>query len=248
MPVKLRLRRQGRRKHAHYAIVAADARAPRDGRFIEKVGYYDPITSPARVFVDHEVALKWLSVGAQPTNTVRSILRHAGVTLKFALIKQGKSEEEMDRIYTRWRNEKDRKAKKKMVMIDAKGNLLEPVPDSPEPVKKAPEPVVEEKTEEKTEAKEAATEAEAPVAEETPAEEAAVEAEAPADEPAAEAEAPAAEEAPVEEPVAEAPAEEPAAEADAPAAEEAPAEEPVAEAETPVEEAPAETEEEKKEE
>ena len=229
MPVKLRLRRQGRRKHAHYAIVAADARAPRDGRFIEKIGYYDPVTSPARVYVDHDSALKWLKVGAQPTNTVRSILRHAGVTLKFALIKQGKSEEEMDRIYTRWRNEKDRKQKKKMVMIDVNGILLEPVPESSEPVKK-PAPVVEEKEEEVAAAPAAETEApaeEAPAAEaEAPAEEAPAAEKTPAEEPAAE-EAPAAEETPAEEP----------------AAEEAPA----AEAEAPAEEA-AETEEEKKEE
>ncbi|MEM6265582.1 MAG: 30S ribosomal protein S16, partial [Bacteroidota bacterium] len=102
MPVKLRLKRQGRKKAAHYAIVAADSRSPRDGRHIEKVGTYNPMTHPARLYVDEDKAIKWLQDGAQPTNTVRNLLRHAGVTVKFALIKQGKSEEQIADIYGRW--------------------------------------------------------------------------------------------------------------------------------------------------
>lgn len=186
MPVKLRLQRRGRKKAPFYAIVAADSRAPRDGRFIEKVGFYDPIAEPARVYVDHEVALKWLQTGAQPTNTVRSLLRHAGVTLKFALTKQGKSEEEMERIYTRWREEKDGKTKKKVISVDVHGTPLEPVP-STGPKKgfhaqAVPEPVVEEAPAPEPEpAPEATEEAPAAEAEEAPAaEETAPEAEAPA--------------------------------------------------------------------
>lgn len=195
MPVKLRLRRQGRSKAPHYSIVAADSRAPRDGRYIEKIGYYNPLTEPAQVYVDHNAAIKWLDTGAQPTNTVRSLLRHTGVTVKFALQKQGKTDEEVEKIFGRWRSEKDGKQKKKVVSIDIHGNLLEPVPDKPELKVVKPAPVVEE-----TPAAVEAPVIEAPVVEEvvaaaeTVVEEAVVEAA-----PAAEEAAPAAEEAPAEE-------------------------------------------------
>jgi len=128
MPVKLRLRRQGRKKAPHYSIVAADSRAPRDGRYIEKIGFYNPVANPAHIFVDHELALKWLSVGAQPTHTVRSILRHAGVNLKFALIKQGKNEDEMERIFNSWWEMKKARKKKKFVQVDVHGKPLEDIP------------------------------------------------------------------------------------------------------------------------
>ncbi|MCB0840278.1 MAG: 30S ribosomal protein S16 [Bacteroidetes bacterium] len=163
MPVKLRLKRQGRKQAVHYAIVASDSRSPRDGRYIEKIGTYDPVTQPAKIYVDHEAALKWLKVGAQPTNTVKSILRHAGVTVKFALFKQGKSEEEADKIFSKWWEAKKAKKKKKMVSCDIHGNPLEEVPvsEKPKPVAPAPEP-------------EAPAEEEAPVVEETAVEEAPV--------------------------------------------------------------------------
>ena len=77
--IKLRLRRMGAKKRPSYRIVAADSRSPRDGRFIESFGYYDPITEPATVRVDEERARHWLSVGAQPTETVRDIFRRAGL-------------------------------------------------------------------------------------------------------------------------------------------------------------------------
>jgi small subunit ribosomal protein S16 len=77
--VKLRLRRMGAKKRPSYRIVAADSRAPRDGAFIETVGFYDPITDPATVRVDVERARHWITVGAQPTDTVRSLLSKAGV-------------------------------------------------------------------------------------------------------------------------------------------------------------------------
>jgi len=77
--VKLRLRRMGAKKRPSYRIVAADSRSPRDGAFIENVGFYDPITDPATVTVNIDRARYWISNGAQPTETVRSILTRAGV-------------------------------------------------------------------------------------------------------------------------------------------------------------------------
>ena len=79
MAVKIRLKRMGAKQNPFYRIVAADSRYPRDGRFIENIGYYNPSTKPAEIKVDTELALKWLGNGAQPTDTVRSILSHEGV-------------------------------------------------------------------------------------------------------------------------------------------------------------------------
>src|SRR4051812_39621644 len=83
MAVKLRLRREGSKKNPHYRIVAADARSPRDGRFIEIVGEYHPTDNPSRIRVDEERALYWLRNGAQPTEPVSSILRISGVWQRF---------------------------------------------------------------------------------------------------------------------------------------------------------------------
>ena len=84
MAVKLRLKRMGAKKRPFYRIVAADARSPRDGRFIELVGTYNPITDPAEIKVNEEVALKWLSTGAIPTDTVRNLFTKEGIMKKFA--------------------------------------------------------------------------------------------------------------------------------------------------------------------
>lgn len=83
MAVKLRLKRMGSKQKPFYRIVAADSRSPRDGKFIETVGTYNPIMQPAEVKVNEELALKWLTNGAQPTDTVRNILSQAGVMKKF---------------------------------------------------------------------------------------------------------------------------------------------------------------------
>jgi small subunit ribosomal protein S16 len=77
--IKLRLRRMGAKKRPSYRIVAADSRAPRDGRFIEIIGTYDPLTDPSTVKINEERAKHWLSNGAQPTDTVRSLLRREGI-------------------------------------------------------------------------------------------------------------------------------------------------------------------------
>ena len=84
MAVKLRLKRMGSKRKPFYRIVAADARSPRDGRFIETVGTYNPVKKPAEVSIDEEKALKWLNNGAIPTDTVRSILSHEGIMAKYA--------------------------------------------------------------------------------------------------------------------------------------------------------------------
>lgn len=77
--VKMRLKRMGSKGAPFYRIVIADARAPRDGRFVEEVGYYDPTKEPSVIKIDQELAAKWLSQGAQPTETVKKLLKIAGV-------------------------------------------------------------------------------------------------------------------------------------------------------------------------
>ncbi|MBO5934396.1 MAG: 30S ribosomal protein S16 [Clostridia bacterium] len=82
MAVKIRLRRMGAKKAPFYRVVVADSRYPRDGRFIEEIGYYNPTTEPATVKIDAEAAKKWIGNGAQPTDTVRSILKNQGIIEK----------------------------------------------------------------------------------------------------------------------------------------------------------------------
>ena len=79
MAVKIRLKRMGMKKMPFYRVVVADERSPRDGRFIEEIGYYNPMTEPATIKIDVESAKKWLSNGAQPTDTARTLLKKSGV-------------------------------------------------------------------------------------------------------------------------------------------------------------------------
>lgn len=90
MAVKIRLKRMGAKKAPFYRIVVADSRSPRDGRFIESIGYYDSTVQPAAVKVDAEKAVEWLSKGAQPTDTVKNLLSKEGVMAKFAEAKAAK--------------------------------------------------------------------------------------------------------------------------------------------------------------
>lgn len=83
MAVKIRLKRMGAKKQPHYRFVVSDARSPRDGRFVEELGYYNPTSQPAVVKVDEERVLEWLRRGAQPSETVRALLSRAGVWQKF---------------------------------------------------------------------------------------------------------------------------------------------------------------------
>ena len=121
MPAKIRLQRHGRKGYAFYHIVIADSRAPRDGRYIERIGSYDPNTNPATITLDFDKALDWLSKGAQPTDTAKSILSYKGVLYKKHLlggVKKGAfTEEEGERRFQVWMTEKEAK-------IQAKKNHL----------------------------------------------------------------------------------------------------------------------------
>ena len=111
MAVKIRLARRGRKKAARYDIVVADARAPRDGRFIEKVGTYNPTTHPATVVLKADRALDWLMKGAEPTDTARTLLSHEGVMfrkhLQVGVNKGAITQEQADEKYESWRQQKD---------------------------------------------------------------------------------------------------------------------------------------------
>jgi small subunit ribosomal protein S16 len=111
MPVKLRLSRKGRKKAPFYHIVVADARAPRDGKFIEKIGTYNPMTKPATIEIDRNAAYDWLVKGAQPTDTVRAILRFKGVYYKKHLMRGVKKGaltlEQVDTMWQKWIDAKE---------------------------------------------------------------------------------------------------------------------------------------------
>lgn len=113
MSVKIRLARRGRKKQAIYDVVVADARAPRDGRFIEKIGTYNPNTNPASININNERALTWLLNGAQPTDTVKAMLSYRGIMLKkhlqIGVLKGAISQEQADAKFGTWLEEKDAK-------------------------------------------------------------------------------------------------------------------------------------------
>lgn len=79
MAVKMRLTRIGKKKNPFYRVVIADARSPRDGRFVEEIGYYNPLTEPAEIKIDAEKAKQWIKNGAQPTDTVKALLKKSGI-------------------------------------------------------------------------------------------------------------------------------------------------------------------------
>ena len=111
MPVKIRLSRKGRKKAPFYHIVVADARAPRDGKFIQKIGTYNPMTKPATIEVDRDAAFDWLMKGAQPTDTVKAILGFKGVYFKKHLMRGVKKGaltiEQADTMYQEWIDTKE---------------------------------------------------------------------------------------------------------------------------------------------
>jgi small subunit ribosomal protein S16 len=125
MPVKIRLSRHGKKHNAYYHIVVADARAPRDGKFIEVLGNYNPNTNPATIQIDSDKAMKWLSQGAQPTDTCRAILAYKGVLfqnhLKKGVTRGVITQEQADAKYQKWLEEKHNKIeeKRKRVMTSA---------------------------------------------------------------------------------------------------------------------------------
>jgi small subunit ribosomal protein S16 len=261
MPVKMRLARHGRKRYAYYHIVVADSRAPRDGRYIERIGTYNPNTNPATIDLDFDKAYDWLVKGAQPTDTVKAILSYKGVLYKKHLmggVKKGAfNEEEAEQKLEKWLTEKEAQIQAKRERLAGEESAaVKKQLDAEAKLREAKEAAIAAKNAElAAEAKAAAAPAEEEVAEEAPAEEVAEtpvaeevaeeKTEAPAEEKVAETEK-VAEEAPAAEETAEEKAEEPAEEKTA-KAEEAPVakettEAPVAEekAETPAEEKAAE--------
>ncbi len=113
MPTRIRLQRKGKKGQPFYHLVVADGRAPRDGKFIERLGTYNPMTHPATIDIDFDRALYWVQVGAQPTDTVRSILSHKGVFLKHHLLKGvtkgAHTEEQVEERFQAWLKEKEEK-------------------------------------------------------------------------------------------------------------------------------------------
>lgn len=124
MPVKIRLSRHGRKRAPFYHIVVADSRAPRDGRYIERIGSYNPITDPATIELNFDRALDWLRNGAQPTDTTRAILSYKGVMMKKHLdegVKKGAlTPEQAEEKFQTWMKEKESKIQAKKDRI-AKG-------------------------------------------------------------------------------------------------------------------------------
>jgi small subunit ribosomal protein S16 len=104
--VKIRLQRRGRKKLPVYKIVVADSRAPRNGRFIEALGQYTPLAAPAGITLDDARVMYWLGVGAQPTETVRSLLSREGIMLRLHLQRKGKSADEINQQVSEWRSAK----------------------------------------------------------------------------------------------------------------------------------------------
>jgi small subunit ribosomal protein S16 len=234
MATKIRLQRHGKKGKPFFHIVAADSRAKRDGRFIEKLGTYNPNTNPATIDLNFDETLKWVQTGAEMTDTARAILSYKGILYKNHLIKGiakgALTEEQVEERFAKWLDEKAGK-------VTLKKEKLEKAAEKTKADKMKSEAEVSAARAKEIEAKNT------PEVEEAPAEEAAApEAEAPADAPAAEAAAPEAE-APADAPAAEAAEPEVEAPADAPAAEaaatevEAPADAPAAAA--PEAEAPA---------
>ncbi|MCU0424671.1 MAG: 30S ribosomal protein S16 [Candidatus Kapabacteria bacterium] len=122
--VKLRLRRRGRKQAPIYDIVAMDSRKTRDGAFLERVGQYNPIGFPSKVVLDHDRALAWLKMGAQPTDMTRAILSHEGVLLQLHLERKGKSTAEIAEALTKHKetvlNRVERKGKKRQNKLSKK--------------------------------------------------------------------------------------------------------------------------------
>tara|TARA_R110000796_G_scaffold252642_2_gene390047 strand:+ start:65464 stop:66051 length:588 start_codon:yes stop_codon:yes gene_type:complete len=188
MAVKIRLARRGRKKQAIYDVVIADARAPRDGRFIEKIGIYNPNTNPATINIDNEKAFQWVMNGAQPTDTVKAMLSYRGVLLRkhlqIGVIKGAVTQEEADKKYQAWLEGKESQisgkveqlakakddAKKAKLDAEAKVNTAraEAIAARKAEAEAANAPAVEEEATEEVEASAEVAE-EAPATEEAPA-------------------------------------------------------------------------------
>ena len=118
MPVKIRLARRGRKQKPIYDVVVADSRAPRDGRFIEKLGSYNPNTNPASIYIDNDKAFDWVMKGAQPTDTVKAILSYRGILmrkhLQVGVLKGAITQEQADERLAEWLKGKEDKIQGKI--------------------------------------------------------------------------------------------------------------------------------------
>jgi len=183
MAVRIRLSRRGRKKLAIFDIVVADARSPRDGKIIQKIGNYNPNTNPATINLDGDIALEWLNKGAQPSETARAILSYKGILLKKHLqmgVKKGAlKQEEADKKLEAWLKEKEEKINKKISSIEETKQQADKKKIEEEKIynkkrvqdaKKKLEKAKEEEAPAAEEAKEEVKEEEAPAAE-TPKEE-----------------------------------------------------------------------------
>jgi len=172
MPVKIRLQRHGKKGKPFYWIVAADSRSKRDGKFLEKLGTYNPNTNPATISLDIDGSVQWLSNGAQPTDTARAILSYKGVLMKHHLLggvrKGAFDEAEAEKRFEAWLSEKEKSVAAKVdgldkAKADAKAKALEAEKEFSDKRAAAALPEVEEATEE-------VIEESAPVVEEVAAE------------------------------------------------------------------------------
>ena len=145
--VKLRLRREGKKKHPIYKVVAADIRSPRNGRFIETVGQYNPNLNPIALTLKEERIIDWLRKGAQPTDTVRSLFRRSGLWLRWTLTKNGVDEAKKQSILERWQMQQverstrdaDRKVRRSEKKKKASEKPAEAAPAAGAPAAAAPE-------------------------------------------------------------------------------------------------------------
>lgn len=182
MAVKIRLARRGRKKLAKYDVIIADARAPRDGRFIEKIGTYNPLTVPASIELDEEKAFQWLMNGAQPSDTVKAMLSYRGVMLRkhlqIGVVKGAISQEEADRKLNEWKQAKEAKIKGRVdTLADDKQAKAKARKEAESKIKEARAEAIRKKAEVPA-APEAVTEETAPAETEAPAAESSPEAQA----------------------------------------------------------------------
>ena len=150
MPVKIRLQRRGKKGQAFYHVVIADGRAPRDGRFIEKIGTYNPLTHPATIALNFDRAYHWLTCGAQPTDTARMILKREGIYVKKHLMggvqKGAFTEEQAETKLAAWKEDKARRLNDvKMEVVNSKKSMMKKRIEAETKVKEAKEAIVNEK-------------------------------------------------------------------------------------------------------
>ena len=152
MAVKLRLTRRGKKKQPFYRIVAADSRTARDGKYIEKIGLYNPLPDPAEILIDEEKAFYWLNQGAVPSDTVKNLLSKKGIILKWSLKKRGLDEAKVEEEFLKWETIQIEEQKKKDALAAQALREKEEKKDAEEKDEKAEAPVeVKEQVEEKTE-------------------------------------------------------------------------------------------------